>query len=47
MTPLGMSLRYLQEMKQDGVFQKNLVTTAVDQVLLGLDFLHEANVVHK
>ena len=43
MTPLGMSLRSLQK---DDVFQKNLVISALDQVLLGLAFLHEANVVH-
>lgn len=46
MTPLGMSLRSLQEMQKDDIFQKNLVMSALDQVLLGLAFLHEANVVH-
>ncbi|KAG7151020.1 Serine/threonine-protein kinase SRPK like [Verticillium longisporum] len=46
MTPLGMSLRSLQEMQKDDVFQKNLVMSVLDQALLGLAFLHEANVVH-
>lgn len=46
MTPLGMSLRTLQEMQKDGVFREILVTKALDQVLLGLSFLHEADVIH-
>ena len=46
MAPLGMSLRTLQEMQSKRVFQKLLVTTALDQVLVGLDYLHNAEVVH-
>lgn len=46
MAPLGMSLRTLQEMQENLVFQQNLVLRAIDQVLLGLDFLHEADVIH-
>ncbi|KJZ71926.1 hypothetical protein HIM_08682 [Hirsutella minnesotensis 3608] len=46
MMPLGMSLRTLQEMQKGAVFQQNLVVRALDQVLLGLNFLHEANVTH-
>jgi serine/threonine-protein kinase SRPK3 len=46
MTPLGMSLRSLQEMQKDGILQQNLVVGALDQVLTGLNFLHEADVIH-
>jgi serine/threonine protein kinase len=48
MKPLGMSLRTLQEfyIQKDKVFEENLVTGALDQVLLGLDYLHEAKVIH-
>lgn len=46
MKPLGMSLRTLQEMQKGHVFQKDLVTVALSQVLLGLNFLHEAGVIH-
>lgn len=46
MTPLGVSLRTLQEMQSKRVFQKVLVTSSLDQVLLGLDYLHRAEVVH-
>ncbi len=46
MTPLGMSLRTLQEMQPNHVFQKLLVTSSLDQVLIGLDYLHHADVVH-
>ncbi|PNY27627.1 SRSF protein kinase 3, partial [Tolypocladium capitatum] len=46
MMPLGMSLRTLQEMQKDDVLQQNLVVRALDQVLLGLNFLHEADVIH-
>ena len=46
MTPLGMSLRSLQEMQKNGIFQQTLVVGALDQVLTGLNFLHEADVVH-
>lgn len=46
MPPLGMSLRTLQELQKDNVFQKTLVTSALDQTLLGLNYLHDANVIH-
>ncbi|CAF3501356.1 unnamed protein product [Fusarium graminearum] len=46
MRPLGMSLRTLQELQKDKVFQKDLVIGALDQTLLGLDYLHDANVIH-
>ena len=46
MTPLGMSLRTLQEMQKDGIFQQTLVVSALSQVLIGLNFLHEADVIH-
>ena len=46
MTPLGMSLRTLQQMQPKLVFQKVFVTSAVDQVLVGLYYLHSAEVVH-
>lgn len=46
MTPLGMSLRTLQEMQPERVFQRDLVTSALDQVLVGLNYLHHADVVH-
>ncbi|RMD40678.1 hypothetical protein DV735_g4420, partial [Chaetothyriales sp. CBS 134920] len=46
MTPLGMSLRSLQDLQKDNIFQQSLVTTALGQVFLGLNFLHEADVIH-
>ncbi|KAM4054498.1 kinase [Hirsutella rhossiliensis] len=46
MKPLGMSLRTFQEMQKNTIFKQDLVSGALDQVLLGLNFLHEANVVH-
>lgn len=46
MPPLGMSLRTLQEMQNDGIFQQTLVVGALDQVLTGLSFLHEVDVIH-
>ncbi|KAL1878039.1 hypothetical protein VTK73DRAFT_8263 [Phialemonium thermophilum] len=46
MKPLGMSLRSFQDMQREGVFQKDLAASAVDQVLLGLSYLHDAGVVH-
>ncbi|MCJ1402269.1 hypothetical protein MMC11_005489 [Xylographa trunciseda] len=46
MTPLGMSLRTLQEMQEYGIFQQTLVVGALNQVLTGLNFLHEADVIH-
>lgn len=46
MTPLGMSLRTFQEIQKDGAFQRDLVTSAINQVLLGLNYLHNAEVTH-
>jgi serine/threonine-protein kinase SRPK3 len=46
MKPLGMSLKTLQEMQKGGTFQQILVVSALNQVLLGLNFLHEADVIH-
>lgn len=46
MIPLGMSLKTMQERQPTRVFEKLLVTSALDQVLVGLDYLHEAEVVH-
>ncbi|KAK2692682.1 hypothetical protein QWA68_007414 [Fusarium oxysporum] len=46
MLPLGMSLRSLQELQQGNVFQETLVTSALDQTLLGLNYLHDADVIH-
>ncbi|VUC31591.1 unnamed protein product [Clonostachys rosea] len=48
MKPLGMSLMTLQELyiQKNRNFEENLVTGALDQVLLGLDYLHEAKIVH-
>lgn len=46
MTPLGMSLRTLQDLQKDHVFHQSLATTALSQALLGLNYLHEADVIH-
>ncbi|KAF5576170.1 serine threonine kinase [Fusarium pseudocircinatum] len=46
MSPLGMGLRTLQELQKDSVFQQALVTSALDQTLLGLNYLHDADVIH-
>lgn len=46
MPPMGMSLRTFQEMQKEQVFHQSLVTAGISQVLLGLNYLHEANVVH-
>ncbi|CEJ91859.1 Putative Protein kinase [[Torrubiella] hemipterigena] len=46
MAPLGMSLKTFQEMQNDGVFPRELVAGSLDQVLLGLNLLHEASVIH-
>ncbi|OAR01715.1 hypothetical protein LLEC1_03256 [Akanthomyces lecanii] len=43
MTPLGMSLKAFQDMQKEGVFPREFVAGALDQVLLGLSLLHEAN----
>jgi serine/threonine-protein kinase SRPK3 len=46
MTPLGMSLKSLQDMQPNGTFQQILVVSVLNQVLVGLNFLHEADVIH-
>ncbi|KAM0359507.1 hypothetical protein ACHAP4_003099 [Fusarium culmorum] len=46
MPPLGMSLRTFQDLQKGKVFQCTLVTAALDQVLLGLNYLHNVNVIH-
>jgi hypothetical protein len=46
MTPLGMSMRTLQDLHKDNIFAQSVVKGALDQVLFGLNFLHEANVIH-
>lgn len=46
MTPLAMSLASLQEMQPDRIFEPGLVRPALDQVLVGVDFLHDAEVTH-
>lgn len=46
MEALGMSLRTLQEQQKPQVFAKDLVVSALDQVMRGVLFLHEVDVVH-
>jgi serine/threonine-protein kinase SRPK3 len=46
MVPLGMSMRTLQDLQKDSIFAQSVVKGALDQVLFGLNFLHEANVIH-
>jgi len=46
MKALGMSLRTLQDLQSNHTFQRELVVGALNQVLLGLDFLHGAEVIH-
>lgn len=46
MTPLGMSFRTLQEIQKNRLFPQTLVVMALDQVLSGLDFLHQSDVIH-
>jgi hypothetical protein len=41
-----MSLRTLQEMQKNGTFQQTLIVGALNQVLTGLNFLYEADVIH-
>lgn len=43
---LGMSLKTFQEIQKDGVFPQELVASALDQVLLCLNLLHKASVIH-
>lgn len=47
MEPLGMSLRTLQELQKTKLLPLALVKGALDQVAVGLNFLHESGVVHK
>lgn len=46
MEALGMSLRTLQEQQERQIFPEAFVVSAIDQLLRGLDFLHEADVIH-
>ncbi|CZS98850.1 uncharacterized protein RAG0_07411 [Rhynchosporium agropyri] len=46
MTPLGMSMRTLQDLNKGGIFAQSIVKGALDQILFGLNSLHEANVTH-
>lgn len=46
MTPLGMSLRTFQEMQPDSIFEQSLVKSALNQALIGVDFLYDADVIH-
>ena len=47
MTPLGMSLRSFRDRQAAKVFSPTFTMIAVDQALVGLNFLHQiANVVH-
>lgn len=46
MTPLGVSLKTLQGFQKTHTFQQVFVMCVLNQVLLGLDFLHEAEVIH-
>ncbi|KAK0387572.1 hypothetical protein NLU13_3818 [Sarocladium strictum] len=46
MTPLGMSLATLQGMQSDRVFQRQLVNSALGQMLLGLSCLHDVDIIH-
>ncbi|KAG4428341.1 hypothetical protein IFR05_016175 [Cadophora sp. M221] len=45
-TPLGMSMRTLQELHKDGIFAQSVIKVALDKILFGLNFLHEADVIH-
>ncbi|EFY93180.1 protein kinase-like protein [Metarhizium acridum CQMa 102] len=46
MKPLGMSMRTLQNMQKGRIFKQEVTARAIEQVLLGINFLHEANVIH-
>ena len=46
MEPPGMSLRTLQNMQPIRAFKRDLVVDAVKQIIMGLGFLHDADVVH-
>jgi serine/threonine-protein kinase SRPK3 len=46
MEPLGMSLRNLQDLQKSRIFPPAVVKRAMDQTLLGLDYLHDAGVIH-
>lgn len=41
-----MSLKTLQELHKSGVLAQSIVKGAVDQVLFGLNFLHESDMIH-
>lgn len=46
MTPLGMSLATFQGMPPNRVFERQLVNSALSQVMLDLACLHEADIIH-
>lgn len=46
MIPLGMSLKTLQDIQPNRTFQQILVVSALNQVLVGPNFLHETDVIH-
>lgn len=46
MKPLGMSMRTLQNMQKRKFFNQEVVARAVEQVLLGISFLQDADVIH-
>lgn len=46
MEPLGTSLQTFQNLQKEGVFPRQFVTGALMQVLIGLNFLFEADVLH-
>ncbi|KGQ04837.1 Serine/threonine-protein kinase SRPK [Beauveria bassiana D1-5] len=46
MTPLGMSLKTFQNMQKERVFPRELIAGALEQVFLGMNILHESDVIH-
>ncbi|CEJ80100.1 hypothetical protein VHEMI00305 [[Torrubiella] hemipterigena] len=46
MEPTSMSLRSLQEIQRTRVFHESVVRGGMSQLLLGLDYLHEADIIH-
>jgi hypothetical protein len=44
--PLGGTLAYLRNLFQDGALEKTLLQKCMAMVILGLDVLHQAGVVH-
>ncbi|KAM3460426.1 hypothetical protein NHJ6243_005921 [Beauveria neobassiana] len=46
MTPLVMSLKTFQNMQKERVFPRELIAGALEQVFLGMNILHESDVIH-